>query len=424
MCSRTILTISATLGLDAHMPTGTALDGVGLTEGNPTEDGGSSLTTDRAPCPRLILSNTRIPEGGKGQAHSSSVPRFHIGEGLPPVPGKIATRIQNWKYVEMLELLPEFWATSGEDDTTKRISRARAKKRVQDIHVWLQCYAVYVGVIATKSPECIPELMAYMICILRASQEYEGTACATYDLAFRRQAATTGNKQWSKINSSLYAVYFTVLRWEDWEECLRNHPDRRFVDYLTQGIREGFRIGYNYGAHQCKKAKDNMRSAMEHPQVVHNYIARECAEGRILGPFDPQSLLCIQTSRFGVILKGSGGWRLILDLSSSEGWSVNDGIDPELCSLSYVTVDDAAAAIVRLGRGAELAKVDIKSAYRIVSVHPEDRILLGMLWEGFFYVDSVLPFGLRSAPIIFTAIADALEWAVRQEGVKTLPLPG
>ena len=177
------------------MSTGTALDSVGLTEGNPTEDGGSSLTTDRAPCPRLILSNTRIPEGGKGQAHSSSVPGFHIGERLPPVPGNIATRIQNWEYVEMLELLPEFWATSGEDDTTKRVSRARAKKRVQDIHVWLQCYAVYVGVIATKSPECIPELMAYMICILRASQEYEGTAWATYDVAFRRQAATTGNKQ-------------------------------------------------------------------------------------------------------------------------------------------------------------------------------------------------------------------------------------
>ena len=70
-------------------------------------------------------------------------------------------------------------------------------------HVWLQCYVVYVGVTASRSSECIPELMAYIICILCASQEYQGTACITYDVAFRQQAATTGNKQWSKINLSI-----------------------------------------------------------------------------------------------------------------------------------------------------------------------------------------------------------------------------
>ena len=85
-----------------------------------------------------------------------------------------------------------------------------------------------------------------------------------------------------------------------------------------------------------------------------------------------------------------------------------------------ITVDDAAGAITRIGRGALLAKVDIKSAYRIVEAHPEDRLLLGMQFEGRLFVDSVLPFGLRSAPKIFTAVADALEWIVRQAGVETL----
>ena len=49
-----------------------------------------------------------------------------------------------------------------------------------------------------------------------------------------------------------------------------------------------------------------------------------------------------------------------------------------------------------------LAKVDIRSVYRIVPVHPEDRLLLGMMWEQALYVDTALPFGLRSAPKIFT----------------------
>ena len=65
-----------------------------------------------------------------------------------------------------------------------------------------------------------------------------------------------------------------------------------------------------------------------------------------------------------------------------------------------------------------LAKVDVKSAYRNIPVHPEDRWLLGMMWEGSLFIDTVLPFGLRSAPKIFTAIADAVEWVAKQAGVR------
>ena len=70
----------------------------------------------------------------------------------------------------------------------------------------------------------------------------------------------------------------------------------------------------------------------------------------------------------------------------------------------------------RLGQGAQLAKVDIRSAYRIVTVHPDDGPLLGMMWEGTLYVDTALLFGLRSAPKIFNSVADAVEWVVQGGG--------
>ena len=54
-----------------------------------------------------------------------------------------------------------------------------------------------------------------------------------------------------------------------------------------------------------------------------------------------------------------------------------------------MTVDDAARAIVSMGQGAMLAKVDIKSAYRIVSIHPDDRPLLGMMWKEALYVVAI-----------------------------------
>ncbi len=60
--------------------------------------------------------------------------------------------------------------------------------------------------------------------------------------------------------------------------------------------------------------------------------------------------------------------------------------------------------VIEEGRGALLAKCDLKSAYRNVPVHPHDRWLLGMLWDDQLFVDMVLPFGLRSAPKIFTAV--------------------
>ena len=73
-----------------------------------------------------------------------------------------------------------------------------------------------------------------------------------------------------------------------------------------------------------------------------------------------------------------------------------------------------------LGVGTLVAKLDIRSAYRLIPVHPDDRLLLGFQWQGIQYVDSMLPFGLRSAQRIFTAVADALEWVAHQWGVSEI----
>ena len=93
-------------------------------------------------------------------------------------------------------------------------------------------------------------------------------------------------------------------------------------------------------------------------------------------------------------------------LVPSQGASVNDGIENELCSLKYVSVDEAMREVIELGQGTQLAKFDIESAYRLIPVHGDDRPLLGMRWREKTYIDSALPFGLRSAPKVFTAVAD------------------
>ena len=212
----------------------------------------------------------------------------------------------------------------------------------------------------------------------------------------------------------------TPLVVREWQSLLELHPDKAFSQYLLNDFTYGFRIGFNYKSHTSRAAKRNMASAVENPQVVEEYLAKERELGRVIGSLTPGSLQ-LQINRFGVIPKSSqpGKWRLIVDLSHPDGFSINDGIEPELCSLSYASVDSAVAVIMRLGRGTILAKLDLESAYRIIPVHPDDRLLLGMEWDGNWFIDTALPFGLRSAPKIFTAMADGLLWIMAANGVTS-----
>ena len=127
----------------------------------------------------------------------------------------------------------------------------------------------------------------------------------------------------------------TPLNAEAWANHLQSHPDRAYVDYIIQAILHGFRLGFDYGMVQLQSTSRNMQSAEENPEV-----------GRVVGPLKPDGR--IHVSRFGVIPKSHqpGKWRLIVDLSAPRGFSVNDSILLELCSLLYASVDEAVQHIM------------------------------------------------------------------------------
>ena len=108
---------------------------------------------------------------------------------------------------------------------------------------------------------------------------------------------------------------------------LRFHPDRGKVNYVLHGIARAFEIGFSPQS-PLTSARKNKASAYEHPEVVDAYLCNEVSLGRVSGPFDSSPLPDLHISGFGVIPKAGqpGKWRLILDLSSPHGSSVNDGI--------------------------------------------------------------------------------------------------
>ena len=50
-------------------------------------------------------------------------------------------------------------------------------------------------------------------------------------------------------------------------------------------------------------------------------------------------------------------------------------------------------------------------------MHPDDYHLLSIRWKSNTYIDRALPFGLRSAPKIFNAIADTIAWVLGCQGI-------
>lgn len=91
------------------------------------------------------------------------------------------------------------------------------------------------------------------------------------------------------------------LQWREWEDCLRGRSDLRFRRYIMEGLQQGFRIGFQYWTHECKKSKANMSSAREHSEVVRSNLVEECVQGRALGPLYPGAWEDLHISKFRVI---------------------------------------------------------------------------------------------------------------------------
>ena len=109
---------------------------------------------------------------------------------------------------------------------------------VTNIFSWLQCFGTNVSVLGPVYPTAILEMMAYMNLIICCSQDYEGLAWVRYNMAFQWQEATSGNKRWSEVNSTLYATCFTGKSQDhQWcELCLAK--SHRTEECLLQGHNE------------------------------------------------------------------------------------------------------------------------------------------------------------------------------------------
>ena len=117
-------------------------------------------------------------------------------------------------------------------------------------------------------------------------------------------------------------------------DLLHDHPDQNLVSYVINGLQYGFSTGFH--GDLTRSASSNLKSATEYFVDVSKAIQTEIARGHTAGPFQTPPLRDFYCSPLGAVPKKDGSTRIILDLSSPRGSSVNDGIDNHTFRLSTV----------------------------------------------------------------------------------------
>ena len=153
----------------------------------------------------------------------------------------------------------------------------------------------------------------------------------------------------------------------------------------------------------------NNRSARLHAQFVEDAINELCQSGRVVECQERPGVV----NPLSVSVQASGKKRLILDLRYVNKFLFKQSVKYEdwKIAMSYFSPDSY------------MFTFDLKSGYHHIEIYPEHQTYLGFAWEfgnsniTKYYKFTVLPFGLSTAPYIFTKMLKPLQKHWRYQGI-------
>ncbi|XP_062621080.1 uncharacterized protein LOC134282689 [Saccostrea cucullata] len=188
-----------------------------------------------------------------------------------------------------------------------------------------------------------------------------------------------------------------ILFWKNIDTC----------KFILDTIEFGYKIPF-YSLPQARFSKNN-KSALQEDEFVRGAIEDLLDNGLI----SEEHEVPFVTNPLSVSVNSGGKRRLILDLRE-----VNKHVWKQ--SVKY---DDLRTALLYVNKNSWCFKFDITSAYHHIDIFPDHRKFLGFSWnfDGItrYFQFNVLPFGLTSAPYIFTKLTRSLIRKWRSEG-KTI----
>lgn len=208
---------------------------------------------------------------------------------------------------------------------------------------------------------------------------------------------------------------------------IESQYDQPKTQFLVDGFRNGFKLGYN-GSKHVKIKSNNLRFRVGNKFDLWNKIMLEVKAKRYAGPYadvndipfpgDGTATGWIQ-SPCGLVSKSNNRTRLINHHSYPPGRSLNDGIDDDHAKVTYQDFQDAIKISLELKRknpSAQIhySKLDGKDAFRVLSIHPSDRRWQVLKAENpltskiSYFVDLCCSFGNRASCFLFEAFSKAI----------------
>lgn len=131
---------------------------------------------------------------------------FSLASNFPPIPCKLALKIQSLQFVEMRELLPDN-LTIAENVTSHPLEQRPKQREVASILSWVSAFATYIAVVAEVHPSRAKDMLAYLRIIVKEAGRSNNKGWLNYDRIFRQNAASDPSLTWARLDSSLHSSY-------------------------------------------------------------------------------------------------------------------------------------------------------------------------------------------------------------------------
>ena len=184
-----------------------------------------------------------------------------------------------------------------------------------------------------------------------------------------------------------------------WEQLETNN-------YIFDIINDGYRFPFLQSPRGY--ISQNNKSALENEEFVSKAIDELLQSGSVIQvSFKPTIV-----NPLSVAFSSAGKPRLILDLCF-----VNNHLIKE-----HITFDDWRVFEQFVPPSCYLFKFDFRKGYHHVDIFPDHQLFLGFSWDiggiDFYCVFTVLPFGLSTAPAVFTKVLRPLVSHWHQNGIE------
>ena len=113
-------------------------------------------------------------------------------------------------------------------------------------------------------------------------------------------------------------------------------------------------------------------------------------------------------SNIFMVRRSSGGWCPVIDLKQ-----LNHHIDAP-----HFHMHTISSVLSTVKRGDYAFKIDLQDAYFPLLLHPDSRKYLRFAFENKVYQFRVLPFGLNTAPQVFTHLGHTVAAYLHRQGIS------